>query len=131
MAENGPSWLQKKTYSISSFLMTLGAFGFLLSSFLYYGFLEVDVVMPVSHTIGFIGSTAMMAVSISISFWTADTKTVTFFGLTEWAATIVFLVALFAPLAFSDLWAAYKPLSASLGVLAGMVFWTLGVRDKQ
>jgi len=126
----------KRTYAVSSFLVTIGAAGFLVSSLIYYDFLTVGTgetlsTIDVSYQVGFIGSLALMALSLAGSFWTADTKTLTFFGAKEWLATLAMVIFVLLPHAIEDLWTQYQLVMGSVAILVGIVFWIIAVRDSR
>ena len=122
----------KRTYAFSSFLVTVGAAGFLLSSMIYYDWLTVAAgsAIPFTYEVGFIGSLALMALALAGSFWTADTKTLTFFGVKEWLFTLAMVVFLFLPHTVEDIWSSYQLIASSIAILVGILFWIVAVRDS-
>ena len=125
------SWVQKRvSFNISDILMTIGATGFLLSSFIYFDVLDVTLQQPETYAVGFLASFAIMVVSFAFSVWTMGAKTITMYSYVEWVSLIIYILALFYPVAFPDIYTANQPWSAVIGILAGVLFWVRAVRDS-
>jgi len=116
--------VQNVVYSFSDTLYLVGTAVFFFSLALFFGFIETQVVMPISHDVGYIGSIVLMFAGTSFAFWTYKSQPVTFFGVPQLVVTFLF----FGILIFHYFEGGSNPLiSGTVGVTSGVVWWFFAV----
>ena len=119
---------RKISFPLSTLASAFGSAGFLLSSLLYYGVVEMTVVIPETHNVGILGSTVLMFSSLFLATWTLDAMPITFFGWFEWVIVGVQVIWLLAPILDLGLWSSFPVLAPLNGVVVGVLFWFVCVR---